>query len=464
MDFRPDAPKGAVRVVFEEGSASRFTGTKLYLGYGKRKPLTRRVFVLQMRKVVALAKQHKIKTIALRYADIKALAPAGMQEHDIGTVAGSAFVMAGYEHRSYKSKPKEGWADVEVVAITATPQAGKEGFWRGHIIATEVNACRELANTPGGDMTPGALAAAARAAAKGTKATVKVLGRKEMKKLGMGAVLGMARGSAEEPKFIIVEYWGASPSTRSAHSGRQERPIVLVGKGVTFDMGGLNIKTGEHMYEMHMDMSGGAAAIHAVVLAAKLKVARNVVALVPSVENALAHHAVRPGDILTSLSGKTIEILNTDAEGRVIVADGITYAKRYDPALLVDIGTFTGGAVAGNYAAPFATNEKRWGIAEYMALAEESGDYIWPVPLWEEFNFITRSTFGDVPNIPTVKDRGLYTVSVGKFLEVFAKELSCPWLHLDIGARMTATTDESLAKGAAGSPVRLLLALIEQCR
>jgi len=198
---------------------------------------------------------------------------------------------------------------------------------RGQIIGQAVNACRELSNTPGGRMTPKLLAKAAQDAAKeanksvgaSSKLTVKVLGRKEIEKLGMGGVLGIAGGSEQEPQFIVMEYFGAA---------KGERPTVLVGKGVTFDSGGLNLKPGDHMYEMHMDMSGGAAVIHAVALAAKLGVKANVVGLVPAVENMPGQGAVRPGDILTSMSGKTIEVLNTDAEGRVILADGITYAKK----------------------------------------------------------------------------------------------------------------------------------------
>ena len=242
------------------------------------------------------------------------------------------------------------------------------------------------------------------------------------------------------------------------------KPVVLVGKGVTFDSGGLQAKGGDHMYEMHMDMSGGAAVIHSVVLAAKLKLKINVVGLIPAVENTTGPQSMRPGDILKSLSGKTIEILHTDAEGRVILADAITYAKRYNPAIVADAATLTGAALTafGEHANAFMTNREDM-IPEFSRLAEHSGDYMWPMPLWEEYDYMVKGRFGDVPNVPaTGNSRYAGVIGGGKFLEVFAKELGCPWLHLDIAPKMTAAPDEHLAKGAAGSPVRFFLALIEK--
>ncbi len=420
-----------------------------------------------MRKVVATAKANKVTSIALDYADLKALAPKDMGDYEAGRVAGTAFVMASYEHNTYKTKPKEGWGLVETVAITNAPAAAQEGFADGLVIAGEVNACRELANTPAGDMTPKTLTAAAKKAAKGTAIKVKSLGMSEMQKLGMGAVVGVGKGAQVQPEFIIMEYWGAGKPTRTVleKPGRSWlKPVVLVGKGVTFDSGGLQAKGGDHMYEMHMDMSGGAAVIHSVVLAAKLKLKVNVVGLIPAVENTTGPQSMRPGDILKSLSGKTIEILHTDAEGRVILADAITYAKRYNPAVVADAATLTGAALTafGEHANAFMTNETSM-IMDFMNLAEESGDYMWPMPLWKEYDYIVKGRFADVPNIPaTGNSRYAGVIGGGKFLEVFAKELDCPWIHLDIAPKMTAAPDEHLAKGAAGSPVRFFLALIEK--
>src|SRR3989344_50933 len=265
MKLEPKAGGGAITVRFVEGSLGRFDGKVLSVAYGEKKPLNRRKFVLLMRKVEAQAKQNSIKSLVIDYKDIKGFAPKDMGDYEAGRVAGTAFVMADYEHVSYKTKPKDGWNFVEVVAILSVPgdgqrclPAGRQGFADGLIIAGEVNATRELSNTPGGDMTPQKLAAAAKAAAKasgaGAKLTVKVLGVKEMQKLGMGAVLGVGKGAKDEPRFIVMEYRGGEGSPTSL-----KNPVVLVGKGVTFDTGGIQVKPGDHMYEMHMDMSGGAA-------------------------------------------------------------------------------------------------------------------------------------------------------------------------------------------------------------
>ncbi len=469
MKFQPKAGKGAVVIELIEGSVVHFDGKTLSVPCGEKKEVNRRKFVTIMRKVVAVAKQYKLKSIALDYSDLKALAPKDMGDYEVGRIAGTAFVMANYEHNTYKTKPKEGWSMVDTFAITDAPQEAKEGFADGHVIATEINRARELSNTPAGDMTPKSLLAAAKRAMVGTKAKVTSLNMKQMEKLGMGGVVGVGKGAEDKPEFIIVEYWGADSPRTVLKKGAKELsfknpPVVLVGKGVTFDTGGMNIKTGDHMYEMHMDMSGGSAVIHAVALAARLGIKTNVVGLIPAVENTTGPQSMRPGDILKSLSGKTIEILNTDAEGRVILADAITYAKRYNPAIVADAATLTGAALTafGEWANAFMTSDSKM-IMDFMDLAEESGDYMWPMPLWKEYDYIVKGVFGDVPNIPaTGNSRYAGVIGGGKFLEVFAKELDCPWIHIDIAPKMTAAPGEHLAKGAAGSPIRFFLALIEK--
>lgn len=463
MEFTPKSLKSALKIRFIEGSLNRFDGKTLSIGIGERKALPRRKFVLLARKVVSVAKQHKAKVIEVNFKDLRALAMqpetktpfAGMTDFEVGEVAATAFVMADYEYVSYKSKPKEGFDFIKTVAVIGVSAEVEEGFWRGHQIADMVNTCRNLSNTPGGDMTPQMLAEAAQKLVKGAKTNVQVLGVSEMEELGMGAILGVGKGSNHEPKFIVAEYHGGD---------EKDKPIVLVGKGVTFDTGGLNIKPGDHMYEMHMDMSGGAAVICAVALAAKLKIKTNVVALVPAVENAASGSSVRPGDILKSMSGKTIEVLNTDAEGRVILADAITYAKRFSPHLVVDVATLTGAALValGQQASAFMTNTQD-AIPNVMEVAEKSGDYMWPMPAWEEYEEMTKGTFGDVPNISTAgNSRYGGVIAGGMFLKRFYDDLKCNWLHIDMAPRMTSTPNECLAKGAAGAPVRFLLKLIEK--
>ncbi len=467
ITFNTTASEKAIKIRLISGSLSHFTGEELFVATGqvvsketdsktKEPLLSRRKMVILMRKVVALAKQNKIKEFAVEWKDIRKVADKKLEDFDLGNLVATAFVMANYEHNTYKTIKKE-YDGVASVSILEASSQAKKGVERGEVIAAEVNACRELCNTPGGNMTPEILAEAAVKSAEGTGVKVKVLGRAEMERLGMGAVLGIAKGSTEEPQFIIAEYWGTD---------RTKKPIVLAGKGVTFDTGGLNIKPGDHMYEMHMDMSGGAAVIHAVVLAAKLGVKKNVIALVPAVENNPGQGAVRPGDILTSMSGKTIEILNTDAEGRVILADALTYAKKYKPAAVVDVATLTGAALTclGQVASAFMTNKDSF-VPAMMEMAEASGDYVWPFPLWDEYNPMVKGEFGDVPNLSTMgNSRYGGVIAGGKFLEVFAKELNCLWVHIDMAPRMTSYSGEHLAKGAAGAPVRLLLEFIESSK
>lgn len=311
-------------------------------------------------------------------------------------------------------------------------------------------------------MTPTLLAKAAKEAVRGLPVKVTTLGEKEMKKLGMGALLGVAKGSSEPPTFTIVEY---RPST-IARDKNNGGPIVFAGKGVTFDSGGLNIKTGDHMYEMHMDMSGAAAALYAVVGAARLKLRKHVIALLPSVENMPHSGAYRPGDVLRSLSGKTIEVLDTDAEGRIILADALTYAKRLRPSVVIDIATLTGAAVAalGFYASALLTRDDA--LAKQLeADGEVSGDYVWRLPLWDEYEYRVKGEFADLKNVPGgAGSRYGGAIDGGMFLWQFAKELDCAWAHLDIAPRMTAEEGDELAKGAAGAPVRLLIRFIETWR
>jgi leucyl aminopeptidase len=298
-------------------------------------------------------------------------------------------------------------------------------------------------------MTPSVLANEARRVAAKLPIKVKIFGVPEMQKLKMGGVLGVGKGSAFPAKFIVMEYFGDK---------KGEAPVVLVGKGVTFDTGGINLKPGDSMLGMNMDMSGGAAVIHALAAAARLKVKKNIVVLVPAVENMPSGTSYRPGDILRSMSGKTIQVDNTDAEGRIILADALRYAKRYDPALVVDVATLTGAAVValGERASALFTQDRDL-EQRFRELGETSGDYVWPLPLWDEYDAEIKGTFGDVSNLGKTRWGGAITAAA--FLKQFAD--GYPWVHLDIAPRMTAVEGEYLAKGAAGAPVRLLVKLLE---
>lgn len=388
----------------------------------------------------------------------------------LAEVLATQFEIANFEFVKYKTPPKEGWFFVKEVFVLSTKADLKKELRRGQIIGEEINEARILSNTPGGDMTPRTLAEAAVRAGHRAGFMVKVLKENEIRKLKMGGVLGVSRGSDEKPRFIVMEYLRGKKS---------DGPVVLVGKGVTFDTGGLNLKPSQGIYEMHMDMSGGAAVIHALAALARLGVRKNIIGLVPAVENMPSGSSYHPGDLLKTMSGKTIEVLNTDAEGRVILADALTYAQKYKPVLVIDVATLTGAAMAalGQRASViFSTDDK---IQEKMRDAGEIVyDFVWPLPLWEEYEEDIKGTFGDVANtekskyggaiygamflwqfMKTANDKGQIANRGNKRLA--ANDTQIPWVHLDIAPRMTAIDGEFLAKGATGAPIALLVKFLE---
>jgi leucyl aminopeptidase len=433
-------------VVIKPGSQSRIeisaSGQKtVVLGAGKPADMNRRV-----RQAVSLAKANQIQKLTLKFSDF-IFPTLDIEPEETAELMGQNLELANFEFTRYKTKP-----DVtqlkEVIITGRIDESVKRALRKGKVISEETNACRALSNTPGGEMTPILLAEAARMAAEGLPIAVKILGPKEMSDLKMGGILGVAKGSAEEPRFISLEYMPVLG----------QRPTVLVGKGVTFDTGGLNLKPSEGIYEMHMDMSGGAAVIHAIRAAARLKLKKNIIALVPAVENMPSGTSYRPGDILHSMSGKTIEVLNTDAEGRIILADALTYAKQFEPRLVVDVATLTGAAMVAlgqRASALFTKSEKLEAL--FRTLGEEVGDFVWPLPLWDEYESEIKGTFGDFANIGRTKYGGAIHGAI--FLYQFAKQYD--WVHLDIAPRMTSIEGEFLARGAVGAPVRLLVRVLE---
>lgn len=427
----------------------------LEIGVGKE-GINERKFINLCRSIVQTAKQHKIRKVAIQFDRsphlFKSLSKSTTPEW-ISQIAGENFEMANFEFTTFKTRPKEGFGAIEEILLCGKSSKSIENaVKKGQIVGQAVNATRELSNTPGGDMTPRGLARAAKDAVKGLPVSVTTLGRAQMEKLGMGAIVGVAKGSTLEPTFTILEYKGGAG-----------KPIVLVGKGITFDSGGLNLKPSQSIYEMHMDMSGASAVIHTVALAARLKLKRNVIGLIPAAENMPGNEAYRPGDVLRSMSGKTIEVLNTDAEGRLILADALTYAKRLKPGVVLDVATLTGAAVValGLYASGLMTRDDK--LSEALLLAgETSGDYVWRLPLWDEYEPMIRGMFADLSNVSNgTAGRSGGAIEGGIFLWQFAKELECPWAHIDIAPRMTAAPGEELSKGAVGAPVRLLLSFIE---
>jgi leucyl aminopeptidase len=450
----PKARKGDATLTWNEHSGTCLKeqpdGTRaLEVGMPK-KSLTTRSLRIFVRKVVEEAKRARVERLI-----IQNIQPAAhnlvILDEELAELFAHNILLALYQYTTYKTS-KDSLQILTDIVLVAQNETCKRGYTRGITIAECVNEARTIANTPGGDMTPDMLGKATQVALRGTSARVRVLKRSDIHKLKMGALLGVSKGSSVPPAFIIIEYKGSS-----AH----DAPLVFVGKGITFDTGGLSLKPGDAMLDMHLDMSGGAAVIGALKAIARLKLKRNVIGLIPAAENMVSGESYRPGDILTSMAGKTVEVLNTDAEGRLVLADALTYAGRYKPALVVDVATLTGAALValGQHASVLMTHDDT--IAETLIrFGEASGNYLWRLPLWDEYIKYTKGTHADLANIQSsgnVRYGG--AINGGAFLSHFAS--AYPWAHIDMAPRMTPAPGDHLAKGATGEPVALLVKIAE---
>ena len=312
---------------------------------------------------------------------------------------------------------------------------------QGEAIAQGMNLARELGNLPANFCTPTYLAQQAQRLAKTFKLKCQVLDRARMETLGMGSLLSVARGSHQPPRFIVLQYHGGKAKAK---------PVVLVGKGITFDTGGISLKPGAEMDEMKYDMCGAASVLGAFHALATMKLPLNVVGLIPTTENMPGGAATRPGDIVTSMSGQTIEILNTDAEGRLILCDALTYAERFEPDCVVDVATLTGACVIALGAAASGLMANHDGLAaELLEAGQVSGDRAWQLPLWEDYQEMLKSNFADIPNISGSRAAG--TITAACFLARFTKKYR--WAHLDIAGTAWRSGKE---KGSTGRPVPLL--------
>ena len=354
-------------------------------------------------------------------------------------------ILGNFDPDRLKTSSKESKSLDKFLLVTAgeTLEMAK-AFDRGEILGDAQNFTRDLVNEPANLMTPSILAERARAMAAEVSLECEILDQHRMRQLGMGALLGVAQGSAEPPAMIVIHYRPAVAPTSGDH-------LALVGKGVTFDTGGVSIKPAEGMEKMKYDMAGGAAVLGAMRAIAQLKPAIPVTALVPAVENMVGSKAQRPGDIVTSLNGKTIEVLNTDAEGRLILVDALTYAQKLGCTHLVDAATLTGAIVValGNVnIGAFTSNDALLG--KVMSAAKAEGEKMWQMPLDDEYKDLLKSAFADLANIG---GRWGGSISAAWFLREFVGDT--PWVHLDIAG--TAWLDEPkpyMAKGPSGVCVR----------
>jgi leucyl aminopeptidase len=379
---------------------------------------------------------------SVKSAQLKRVVVCFAQSALSGCVRASVLAVADATYSFVYNKSKPEPRTLTRVAIGAPHVDGAtEEFQRAVAVVKGVELAKEWANRPANHATPTHLANAATDLAKSKRITCEVLNHKDVAKLGMGAFLAVAQGSDEPLKFVVLRYDGAPKS---------EQSVVLIGKGITFDSGGISIKPAAEMDEMKFDMSGAASVLGVFRSLAELKPAINVVGLIPACENLLNGKAVKPGDVVTSMSGQTIEILNTDAEGRLVLCDALTYAERFKPAAVIDIATLTGACVIALGAVRSGLFSSDEAISNALfAAGEKSGDLCWKMPLDDDYAEGLKTGFADVAN---VAGRAAGAVTAAKFLQRFSSKY--PWAHLDIAG---TAWKSGASKGATGRPVGLLV-------
>ena len=415
----------------------------LLVGVGKAGEVTRSV----LRRAAAVAgKRARAVGVPRLAIAVTPEARSNVPAREVGQVLIEGVAHGAWAFTELKKAPDEPRVEVDTVVIVANSAEQKDveaGRVIGAAIAEGARFTRWLQMLPGNTCTPSFLAEQAREVAKRNGQVVTTLDLAAITREGMGALLAVSQGSAQEPRFIVLEYHGGAKGAA---------PVVLVGKGVTFDSGGISIKPAASMEDMKYDMSGAAAVLGTFETLGRLKPAINVVGIIPATENLPSGTAVKPGDVIRSYSGKTIEIINTDAEGRLILCDALWFVKRLKPAAVIDAATLTGAVTValGSQATGLMGNDDAL-MAEVQAAGERAGERCWPFPLWEEYHDLLKSEIADVKNSG---GRGAGTIAGGWFLKEFVD--GYPWVHLDIAG--TAYTDGEgphQAKGPTGMGVRL---------
>jgi leucyl aminopeptidase len=382
--------------------------------------------------------------------DLGSLSSRSLSLQSLSQHVTEAVMLAGYRFLRYRTETTEELpAALEKMSLLVEKKHQAQEAVQGAAIAGSicrgVFLARDLVNEPGNTKSPEFLAKQAQDIAEETGMKCTILEKTELEKEEMGALLGVAQGSIREPRLIILEYQG---------DHNLSRPIALVGKGVVFDAGGISLKPADKMDEMKMDMAGGAAVLGTLLAASLLNLPVNLVGIIPAVENLPSGSAIRPGDILCSKSGKTIEVLNTDAEGRLILADALTYAKRFDPRVVIDLATLTGACIIalGHHASAVLGNHEGL-IRQLIKAGEQTGERLWQLPLWDDYAAQIKSDVADMKN---TGGRPAGTITAAAFLKQFAADVT--WAHLDIAG--TAWEEKGrpyTPKGATGTGVRLLV-------
>jgi leucyl aminopeptidase len=410
------------------------------VGLGKPEEVDRTT----IRRAAAVASKRARSTGVPRAAfHLSVEARGKVKSAEAGQAIAEGLAQGAWQYNEMKKPPEEKKPPLERFDVLAHdgPAELIEGHKKGEAIGAGQTFARGLQVLPSNVATPTYIANVARELAQRHGFQVTILDKAAIIKEKMGALLSVAQGSAEEPRFIALEYKGAEGA-----------PIVLIGKGVTFDTGGISIKPAQNMEDMKYDMSGAAAVLGTFETLGRLKPKVHVVGLIPSTENMPSGTAVKPGDVVTSHSGKTIEVINTDAEGRLILCDALSYAKRYNPAAVVDIATLTGAiVVALGHTATGVMGTDDELVEEIRAAGERADERVWPLPLWDDYRDLMKSDIADVKNSG---GRPAGSISAGWFLREFVDGF--PWAHLDIaGTAYTEREDATRVKGPTGIGVRL---------
>ncbi len=405
--------------------------------------------------VVSIAKSLLSSQAKDAHLALASLALAGADHYWLAERLAQELEDASYSYSTTKSTKAKASAlkSISLAAPKGTSKAKIDtAFANGVATGRGINCAKELGNLPGNICTPTYLAQQAIDLAKGNRAlTVKVLSEKQMARLGMGSLLSVSAGSSQEAQLIVMEYKGAKVKPKADRPA----PHMLVGKGITFDTGGISLKAGAAMDEMKFDMCGAASVIGTMAAVVEMALPIDIVAIVAAAENMPSGKATKPGDVVTSMSGLTIEILNTDAEGRLVLCDALTYGERYKPASVIDVATLTGAAVAtfGSHVSAMLSNDDAL-AAELSDCGNASLDQVWQLPLHDEYQHLLDSNFADIANIGGPRAG---TITAACFLSRFTKKFK--WAHLDIAG---SAWNSGAAKGATGRPVSLLLEYVRR--
>jgi leucyl aminopeptidase len=420
-------------------------GRVIVLGLGKKADLTLNKIRNAIAEVCRYLRNKHVSSIA---SGVFGAGVEGFTTPQAVQAMTEGILLGLYTFRRYITKKENNAGEVKTYSVVGTEKGAITGaIEKGKVLAEGTVWARDLVNEPSNFMTPTLMAQAANEVAKKYELKIEIFEKDKIKEMGMGGLMGVSQGSQQPPRFIVLSYKG-----RTA----KDLDLALVGKGITFDSGGIDLKGQEGMDEMKGDMSGGASVIATLAALARLKPKINVTALVPATENMPGGTALKPGDIITAMNGETIEVLNTDAEGRLILADALSYAKKLNAKAIVDVATLTGAChvALGSLCSGAFTNDQAL-ADKVIATGKESGELMWQLPMYEEYRDLLKSDIADIKNIGS---RWGGAITAAKFLEDFVDKT--PWVHLDIAGTYYSDKEKGyLTKGATGVPVRTLVNL-----